>query len=149
MSGKEPGYVAPDVALVQDAHRDKYIETNGEVGYIWNGASILLLTTTGSKTGQKRVIPIIYCQDGENFILIASHAGNPKHPAWFNNLMADPNAEVQVKADKWAVRARVAEGDERKRLWDLSAVQWPNYNVYTTRTTRVIPVVVLEPVRKL
>jgi len=149
MSTHEPGYVKPDNSLVQDEHLKVYLETNGERGYIWNNATILILTTTGSKTGQTRQIPIIYCQDGENFILIASHAGNPKHPAWFNNLTANPSAQVQVKADKWEVRARVAEGEERQRLWDLAAQQWPNYNVYTTRTTRVIPVVVLEPVRKL
>jgi deazaflavin-dependent oxidoreductase (nitroreductase family) len=143
----EPGYKAPDIVLVQEAHVRAYLETDGEVGYMWNGAPILLFTTKGRKTGQPRQNAIIFTRDGDNYVLIASHAGNPKHPAWFHNILADPHVSVQVKGEKFETIARVAEGEERERLWAKSAEVWPNYNVYTTRTTRQIPVVVLEPVK--
>lgn len=143
----EPGYTAPDVVLVQEAHVKAYVETNGEVGYIWNGVPILLFTTKGRKSGEPRRNAIIFTQDGDNYVIVASHAGNPKHPAWFHNILADPHVTVQVKDKVFQAVARVTEGAERERLWAASAKTWPNYDVYTTRTTREIPVVVLEPVR--
>lgn len=143
----EPGYKAPDVVLVQEEHVRRYVETDGEVGYMWNGVPILLFTTKGRKSGQPRRNAIIFTRDGDNYVIVASHAGNPKHPAWFHNVLADPHVSVQVKGEKFETIARVAEGEERDRLWAKSAEVWPNYNVYTTRTTRQIPVVVLEPVK--
>jgi len=77
-------------------------------------------------------------------VVIASQGGLPRHPGWYHNLLAYPDAEIQVGPDRFAVRARTAEGDERARLWRLMAAQWPNYEEYTKRTSRVIPVVVLE-----
>jgi deazaflavin-dependent oxidoreductase (nitroreductase family) len=144
---KEPGYTAPDTTLVQEAHVKRYLETDGEVGYMWNGVPILLFTTKGRKSGEPRRNAIIFTRDGDNYVIIASHGGAPKHPAWFLNILADPHVEVQVKSEKFQAVARVAEGAERERLWAASAKVWPNYNVYTTRTTREIPVVVLEPVK--
>jgi deazaflavin-dependent oxidoreductase (nitroreductase family) len=137
-------YVKPDVTLIGDEHVRRYEETDGEVGYLWNGATCLVLQTTGAKSGQARKSALICGFDGDHCIVVASYGGAPKHPAWYVNLAADPNVTVQVKGDRFAARARTAEGAERDRLWKIMTAVWPNYDEYTTRTTRVIPVVVLE-----
>jgi deazaflavin-dependent oxidoreductase (nitroreductase family) len=141
----EDGYQAPDLALVGDEHVRRYRETNGEVGYLWNGVPILLLTTTGRKSGQPRTSALIHGRDGDDYLVVASMGGAPSHPRWYLNLQADPEAEVQVKADHIRVRARTASGDEKARLWKIMTDAWPNYDVYQTRTDRVIPLVVLTP----
>ena len=141
----EANYQQPDYSLLGEDHVKAYQESDGEVGFLWNGAKTLLLTTTGRKTGEARTTPLIYEADGDRFIIIASMGGAPSHPQWYPNLLADPAAEVQVKADHIKVTASTAEGDERDRLWALVNEQWPNYDVYQTRTERVIPVVVLTP----
>jgi deazaflavin-dependent oxidoreductase (nitroreductase family) len=142
----EPGYKAPDIVLVGDEHVRRYLETDGEVGYEWNGVTTLVLTTTGRKSGEKRQTALIFSKDGDNYIVVASMGGMPMHPAWYHNLSADPEVEVQVKGDRFKARARTAsDPEERARLWALVNVAWPNYDVYATRTDRVIPVVVLEP----
>ncbi|MBX6389279.1 MAG: nitroreductase family deazaflavin-dependent oxidoreductase [Frankia sp.] len=142
-------YQAPNLTLIGEGHVRRYLETNGEVGHIWNGVTCLLLWTTGRRSGQRRVTPLIYCRDdqSDNLVIIASYGGAPNHPAWYLNLTADPQVEVQVAADRFPATARTAVGEERTRLWELMARQWPNYNEYTRRTTREIPVVVLEPNR--
>ena len=141
----EPNYQQPDYSLLGEDHVKAYRETDGETGFLWNGAKTLLLTTTGRSSGEPRTTPLIYEADGENYIVIASMGGAPMHPQWYRNLLADPSAEVQVKADHVKVTASEAEGDERARLWALVNEQWPNYDVYQTRTDRVIPVVILSP----
>ena len=141
----EPNYQQPDYSLLGEDHVKAYRETDGETGFLWNGAKTLLLTTTGRSSGEPRTTPLIYEADGENYIVIASMGGAPMHPQWYRNLLADPSAEVQVKADHVKVTASEAEGDERARLWALVNEQWPNYDVYQTRTDRVIPLVVLSP----
>ncbi len=138
-------YQQPDYSLLGEDHVKAYRESDGEVGFLWNGAKTLLLTTTGRKSSHPRTSPLIYEADGDRFIVIASVGGGPKHPLWYLNLLADPTAEVQVKADHVLVTATTAEGDERTRLWALVNQQWPNYDVYQTRTDRVIPVVILTP----
>ena len=143
----EPGYRAPDLTLVGEDHLKKYLETDGEVGYMWNDAPILVLTTTGKRSGKLRQIPIIFATDGDNHILVASNGGSPTHPGWYHNLCAEPKAQLQVKGKKIDVIARTAKSPEREKLWKIAASIWPNYDVYTTRTTREIPVVVLEPVK--
>jgi deazaflavin-dependent oxidoreductase (nitroreductase family) len=143
----EPGYQAPDLTLIGDAHIQRYLETDGEVGYLWNGVPTLIFTTKGRKSGLPRKHAIIFTRDGDNFVLIASNGGGPKDPQWYLNLLADPHVQVQVKGEKFETLARVAESPERERLWAESRKVWPNYDVYTTRTSRRIPVVVLEPVR--
>lgn len=142
----EPGYVKPDVSLYGEEHIRRYLASDGEDGYLWNGVPILLFTTRGRVSGEPRQKAIIFARDGDNYILVASHAGAPEHPQWFKNILADPHVKVQVKGEKFDAVARVATSPERERLWDIAAAVWPNYNVYTTRTTRQIPVVVLEPV---
>jgi deazaflavin-dependent oxidoreductase (nitroreductase family) len=138
------GYKKPDISLVGDNHLKKYLETNGEVGYIWNGVPCLVLTTKGRRSGKMHQIPIIYCQVGDKYVLIASHGGAPENPKWYLNLVAEPRAQIQMRGDKFDVVARTAESPEREKLWEAAAAAWPNYNIYTTRTSRKIPLVVLE-----
>jgi deazaflavin-dependent oxidoreductase (nitroreductase family) len=141
----EEGYTAPDITLLGDDHVKAYRETNGEVGYFWNGATSLLLTTTGRKTGQPRTLPLIFARDGDDYLVVASMGGAPQHPQWYLNLVANPEAEIQVKGDVIPVTARTASDEEKPRLWKIVTEQWPNYDVYQTRTDRVIPLVVLSP----
>lgn len=143
----DENYTAPDLALVGDEHVRRYLATGGREGHIWNGVPTLVLTTTGARSGQKRQSAMIYGRDGERYLVIASMAGAPKHPSWYHNLVAHPDAVINVGDQEIAVHATTAEGAERERLWRIMAEIWPNYDVYQTRTERVIPVVVLEPTR--
>jgi deazaflavin-dependent oxidoreductase (nitroreductase family) len=143
MSGDN--YVPPDTTLLGEDHLRAYRETGGEVGYMWNGVPTLLLTTTGRRTGQPRTTPLIFAPDGDDYLVVASMGGAPEDPQWYRNLVANPTAEIQVKADIFPVLARTASPDEKPRLWSIVRDAWPNYDVYQTRTDRVIPVVVLSP----
>jgi deazaflavin-dependent oxidoreductase (nitroreductase family) len=134
-----------DRSLYGQEHVRRYRETDGEVGYIWNGAPALLLTTTGRRSGNPTTTPLIFGRDGENVVLVASQGGAPEHPGWYRNLVKDPRVEVQIKGDRLSGRARTAEGEERERLWRAMAEIWPHYDEYATRTDREIPVVVVEP----
>jgi deazaflavin-dependent oxidoreductase (nitroreductase family) len=140
----EPAYTSPDLSLVGDEHVRRYEETDGEVGYLWNGATILVLTTTGRKSGEPRKFALIYDSRGDDLVVVASKGGAPDHPGWYENLRAHPDASVQVRGERFDVRARTAEGAERDELWRLMNRSWPNYDTYATRTDREIPVVVLE-----
>lgn len=135
-----------DRSLFGAEHVKRYQETDGEVGYIWNDAPTLLLTTTGRRSGEERTTPLIFGRDGENYVIVGSQGGAPKHPSWYLNLSAKPEVGVQVKGDRFRARARTADPAERQRLWPLMAEIWPHYDEYVTRTTREIPVVVLEPI---
>jgi deazaflavin-dependent oxidoreductase (nitroreductase family) len=129
------------------AHVQRYRETGGEVGHLWKrGAKTLLLTTKGRKTGNATTTPLIYEQAGGDYVVVASKGGAPRHPGWYRNLVKNPEVEVQVKEAVFPARARLAEGDERARLWELVNRQWPDYDAYQERTEREIPVVVLERV---
>jgi len=131
--------------LFGDAHVERYRETGGEVGHIWRrGSKILLLTTTGRKTGNATTTPLIYESDGDRYVIVASKGGAPEHPGWYKNLAKKPDVELQVKGEVFHARAHTAEGEERDRLWKLAAQQWPDYDEYAKRTDREIPVVVLE-----
>ena len=133
--------------LFGDAHVRRYRETGGEVGHIWKrGSKILLLTTRGRSSGEPRTTPLIYEQAGDAYVIVASKGGAPKHPGWYLNLVNEPQVELQVKEEVFPARARTATGEERQRLWELAARQWPDYDVYQTKTAREIPVVVLERV---
>lgn len=125
-------------------HVRVYQETAGERGYDWRDAEILLLSTEGRKSGETRIAPLIHREDDGRWVLVASQGGRPEHPAWFKNLTAQPDAEIQVKADRIPVRAREAEGEERERLWGRMTEVWPAYDDYQRRTDRRIPIVVLE-----
>jgi deazaflavin-dependent oxidoreductase (nitroreductase family) len=131
--------------LFGDEHVRRYRETDGEVGHTWKrGSKILLLTTTGRRTGKRTTTPLIYEQAGDDYVVVASKGGAPAHPGWYRNLAKNPEIEVQVQGDVFPARARTAEGEERERLWKLATQQWPDYDAYQTRTRREIPVVVLE-----
>jgi deazaflavin-dependent oxidoreductase (nitroreductase family) len=126
-------------------HVRRYRETNGEVGHIWKeGSTVLLLTTTGRKSGERRTTPLIYARDGDRYVIVASQGGAPTHPGWYLNLSQDANVELQVEAEVFRARARTAEGEERERLWAKANEVWPHYEEYRQRTARTIPVVVLE-----
>ncbi len=126
-------------------HVRLYQETDGETGHDWReGSTVLLLTTTGRRTGQETTTPLIYNLDGDTPVIVASKGGAPDHPGWFKNLAKTPEVVVQIKGDRFAARARVAEGEERERLWALMNEVWPHYEEYATKTDREIPVVVLE-----
>jgi deazaflavin-dependent oxidoreductase (nitroreductase family) len=134
---------APDDELFGPEHVRVYRETRGERGYHWRGTTILLLTTRGRRTGEPRTMPLIHRTDGDRWVVVASKGGWPQNPAWFENLMAEPDAEIEVLGDRIPVRASVAEGTERERLWALMTEVWPDYDEYQERTSRQIPVVVL------
>ena len=138
-------YTQPDISLIGDEHVKVYRETNGEQGYLWNGAPILLLTTTGRKSGEARTSALIFGRDGDDLLLVASQGGAPTHPNWYHNLSANPDVEVQVEGDVFPATARTATGDEKARLWSIMTDVWPNYDAYQERTDRAIPVVVLTP----
>jgi deazaflavin-dependent oxidoreductase (nitroreductase family) len=106
----------------------------------------LLLTTIGRKSGEPRPLPLIYKKIGDDYVIIASKGGAPDHPAWFLNLEANPNCDVQVGRDEMSASARVADGQEREDLWSQLAEVYPPYNDYKTSAgDRQIPVVVLQP----
>ena len=127
-----------------EEHLNRYLETNGEDGHIFSGVPTLLLTTMGRKTGQPYTTPLIYGQDGDRYLLVASRGGAPTNPGWYRNLVIQPDVEIQVKADRFSVRARTATPEEKGPLWELMAKIWPNYDEYKTKTTREIPLVILE-----
>ncbi len=108
------------------------------------GRSLLLITTRGAKTGRERTNPLAYTRDGDNIFVIASQGGAPTNPDWYRNLRANPRVTVEVGPERFEAKARVAEGAERRRLYDLQASRMPAFKEYEKRTTREIPVVVLE-----
>jgi deazaflavin-dependent oxidoreductase (nitroreductase family) len=126
-------------------HVKRYIETDGEDGHDWrNGAPVLLLTTTGRRSGEQRIAPLIYGRHGDDYLVVASKGGAPQPPAWYRNLEADPHVEVQVKADRFEAVARTAAPGEKGELWETMTEIWPDYDAYQRKTDRPIPVVVLE-----
>lgn len=134
-----PGWIAE--------HLRRYQESNGADGHVWNGVPCLLLTTTGCKSGKALTLPLIYGRDGDRAMIVASKGGAPDHPAWYQNLVAEPRVGVQIAADKFTARARTAKGEERAQLWRAMTKIWPAYDEYQVKATgREIPVVVLERV---
>ena len=117
----------------------------GRVGGQFEGAPLLLLHTTGAKTGAERVSPVMYRADGDRLVVFASKAGAPTNPDWYHNLRANPHVTVEVGTGTRHVVARVAEGEERARLWEAHKSEWPGFADYERKTDRQIPVVVLEP----
>ena len=131
--------------LFGDEHVRRYRETGGTVGHVWRRATtILLLTTTGRTSGEKRTAPLIYVEDGPRYVVIASKGGAPEDPGWYKNLAKTPEVELQVKDEVFRARARKAEGEECARLWRKAIASWPDYEEYAKRTAREIPVVVIE-----
>jgi deazaflavin-dependent oxidoreductase (nitroreductase family) len=130
-----------------NSHIKEYVATDGAEGHEFrNGAPILLLSVLGRKSGVWRRTALIYGRTEASYVVVASKGGDPKHPVWYTNLVAEPEVHVQVMGEKFTARARVAAGAERARLWDVMTEIWPDYNEYQTKTDREIPVVVLDPV---
>ena len=127
-------------------HKSVYRLTGGRVGGRIAGGPVLLLTSTGRKSGKSRTNPLMYTRTGDAYVVIASKGGADQHPMWYLNLQANPRAEVTVGRKKREVRARDAEGEERERLWRALADIYSGYDDYAEKTSRQIPVVVLEPV---
>lgn len=122
-----------------------YRLSGGRVGGRINKAPVLLLTTTGRKSGQQRTAPVVYLAEGENLVVIGSNAGHSRTPAWSLNLQDNPDAEVEVGRERRQVRARVAEGEERAELWRKHNEQYSGFDEYEARTNRDIALFVLEP----
>ena len=140
-----PEYQPPDLTLVGPEHIRRYRETDGDVGYLWNGVPTLLLTVTGRRSGEPYTSALIFARDSADYLVVASYGGAPRHPAWYRNLQANPAAEIQVKNQILAVTARTATAAQTPRLWAVLTEVWPNYDGYQARTDREIPVVVLSP----
>jgi deazaflavin-dependent oxidoreductase (nitroreductase family) len=134
----------PDVKDWNSAIIEEFRETGGRVGGQFEGAPLLLLTTTGAKSGKKHTSPVMYLQDGDRVVVFASKAGAPSNPAWYHNLVANPEATVEIGADTIRVRAEVLEGEERDRLYAEQSERYPGFAEYQQKTSRVIPVVALE-----
>jgi deazaflavin-dependent oxidoreductase (nitroreductase family) len=130
--------------LFGEEHVRRYIETDGAEGHEWQGTTTLLLTTTGRKTARKRTTPLIYQPYGDDYLVVASKGGAPRHPEWYLNLTANPDVEVQVKGDRFKARARTAAPEEKPGVWQAMTAVWPAYDDYQRKTDRDIPVVVLE-----
>jgi deazaflavin-dependent oxidoreductase (nitroreductase family) len=123
---------------------EEFRANQGRVGGPFEGAPMMLLTTTGAKSGKARTTPVVYTRDGERFVIIASKAGSPTHPDWYHNLVANPDVIVEVGEDTFSARAVVTAGEERARLYDAQSALMPNFSEYARNTTREIPVVALE-----
>ena len=147
--------LAPNLPQWMVDHANRYVSSGGTEGHMYTVTPpgypemvvpSLLLTTTGRKSGERFTFPLFYGSDGGSYIVVASKGGAPDHPGWYKNLLASPEAEVQVGTKRLRVRARTATGDERARLWGEALKFWPPYADYAKKTAREIPVVVLDPV---
>jgi len=128
----------------RDEHLRRYLETNGADGHIWRGMPTLLLTTSGQRTGTPFQTPLIYGEEHGRYLIVASKGGAERHPQWYRNLRATPEVELQVGAERFSARARTATAEEKPALWKLMTGIWPGYDEYQAKTTRVIPLVILE-----
>ncbi|HEX3520060.1 MAG TPA: nitroreductase family deazaflavin-dependent oxidoreductase [Solirubrobacteraceae bacterium] len=136
----------PLLTRLMGGHTAVYRATGGRIGHRTPGLPpVLLLDHVGARSGIRRTSPLVYGVDGKNFILVASKGGYPKNPAWFHNLRANPDTAVQVGSRHYDVRALLAEGEERTRLWKLMVGVYGGYESYRRRAEREIPLVVLEP----
>jgi deazaflavin-dependent oxidoreductase (nitroreductase family) len=136
----------PLTRRVMGLHTFVYRASGGRVGQHLPGfPHMLLLEHVGAKSGKKRTSPLVYVDDGDDVVLVASKGGFPKHPGWFHNLKANPDTTVQIGSEKRPVRARVANAEERKRLWPKAVETYSGYADYQKRTDREIPLIILEP----
>ena len=130
--------------LFGQEHVRRYLRTDGAEGHDWQGTTVLILTTTGRRSGEPRSTPLIYGKRGEDHVVVASKGGAEEHPAWYLNLSEAAEVTVQVRADRFKARARTATAEEKPALWTMMAERWPAYDEYQLKTNRDIPVVVLE-----
>jgi deazaflavin-dependent oxidoreductase (nitroreductase family) len=123
---------------------EEFRQTGGKVSGTFEGAPMILITHKGAKSGTEYTTPLVHTRDGDNYVVIASKGGAPADPQWFRNLVAHPDVTVEVGTERFPARARVAEGEERARLYRAQADLMPNFDEYAKATNREIPVVVLE-----
>ena len=133
--------------VMTGTHAAIYRASDGNLAGRMFNSPVLLLTTTGRKTGRERTNPLLYLEDGENLVVVASVGGAPKHPDWYWNLKANPETRVQIKDRTLRVRAEEAKDEEKRRLWRLVVEMYPPYEDYQQRTQREIPVFVLRPIK--
>jgi deazaflavin-dependent oxidoreductase (nitroreductase family) len=140
-------HVWPATRRFAGAHAFLYRRTGGRLGRSLPGVpgKVLLLDHVGARSGVQRTTPLFYVDDGPDLVLVASKGGYPKHPAWFHNLMANPDTTVQVGSEVRRVHARLAAPGARERLWAMAVRGYPGYETYQARADREIPLVVLEP----
>lgn len=134
----------PDYSLFGAEHVRQYEATGGKVGHRWNDTTCLILRTIGRKSGEVRKFPLIYGRDGEDYVIVASKGGAPEHPGWYQNLLAQPDVEIQVLDQVIPVRARTGSTQDKARVWPIMTAQWPQYDEYQAKTERSIPVVLLR-----
>lgn len=150
--GMDKPYVGKIIKTMSKVNVALYRWTGGLLGSKWRvgsafpwGVPILLLTTTGHKSGVPRTMPLLFLEDGQNIVIVASHGGLPKNPLWYKNIEANPDVQIQIKRRKMKMRARTASPEERGRLWPRLVAHYPDVASYATWTDRVIPVVICEP----
>ena len=124
---------------------EEFRANDGIVGGPFEGKPVLLLHSTGAKSGEERLHPVLYQTVGDAFAIFASYAGGPKNPAWYHNLVANANTTVEIGTDAVQVTARVASGDERETIWTTQKASFPQFAEYEEKTDREIPVVILQP----
>lgn len=133
------------MTLFGQEHIERYVATDGAEGYQWReGTTILILTTTGRRSGEPRSSALIFRAHGPDYLVVASKGGADEPPNWYRNLQDDPGVQVQIKGEKFAARARTATADEKPQMWQEMLEAWPAYAEYQEKTSREIPVVVLE-----
>jgi deazaflavin-dependent oxidoreductase (nitroreductase family) len=123
---------------------EEFRANDGKTTGMFADAPLLLMTTTGAKSGKERVIPIVYTRDGDRLVIAASKGGAPTNPDWYSNLVANPETTVELPGETFPARATVIEGPERDRLYAAHAAAMPNFAEYATKTDRIIPIIVLE-----
>jgi len=151
--GLDKPYVGMIIKTMSKVHLAVYRWTGGLLGSKWRvgsafpwGIPVLLLTTTGRKSALPRTLPLLFIEDRDNIIIVASKGGLPTEPLWYNNLIANPECEVRIKRRKMKVIARTASPEEREALWPKLVAHYPDFASYETWTDRIIPVVILEPI---
>jgi len=151
--GLDKPYVPKIIKLMSQVNTAVYRWTGGLLGSTWRvgsafpwGIPVLLLTTIGRKSGQPRTLPLIFIEEGDHIIIVASKGGLPSEPLWYKNLVANPECDVQIKRRKFKAKARTASPEEREALWPKLVAHYPDFASYASWTDRVIPVVILEPV---
>ena len=151
--GLDKPYVPKIIKVMSQVNTAVYRWTGGLLGSTWRvgsafpwGIPVLLLTTIGRKSGQPRTLPLIFIEEGDHIIIVASKGGLPSEPLWYKNLVANPECDVQIKRRKMKAKARTASPEEREALWPKLVAHYPDYASYATWTDRIIPVVILEPV---